>query len=902
MPNPTINPNMPNQASYVVNDSKDIQVDLNLSDLASGAEFTLQCPTTSTVTLFRGANSLTLDPTVSLPPTNLAGRTVSTTVGPPGTMIVDIQAGGVVAPEYWQLKIQGVLPNQCTITEGANADIVRLLADPTVNVTSPGASFLEKQTANLNGSVNYTQVVSAAPPAGLPALPVLRATWSQTAGAATATPVVTNFGPYNSGPQTTNTSVVAPSVYTTISLTYRLKAFYDLNNNMAADAGEPFNQDTISFNVQPRNQHMLLVLDRSGSMLGTLGGGVSKWEAARRASHVWADLFIAFRQGVANGKVGFMIFEATGCSWGPAATPIDILNGNTATALAAPGSLASIDVPTLNLGNPGSCTPIGDALIKAMDKLAAAGVTATPADDRYIIVLMTDGYENSGKIAVDNDTPVPAGATAWFSSARPLPPHDIVNNNLTIYTVGVGQTVQANVLDDLPNPPNINAPPPGGYYRLVTASQDLLSTFAEMLGHAIDAAPIATSPTPLTGVAEANVRYFPLNPNEHRLAVTLVWNSSADDIKLYYRPQTGGSFTQIAGSGVGAMAGVTVKKRTNHGLVTVDLAAVAGLNNSQGTEWKVEYWPTNAGMPAAIDPAKLQVIIDLFLKADFEFDRGQYFTGDPIVITCRLRAGGVPITNATISVEMARPGMGLGTFLATHAITNGEQLRPTIPPGPDPAHPKLAMLQTLLDRLKMDGLPIVTPPKIFSDGTNQLWDDGVHQDGAANDGDYANVFTETLKEGTYTFRFFVQGTLPDGSAFNRLITMSKWVDIEVDFAASLFSTVDSPGGPAGFVRREVFFTPLTKNKEYLGPFRSSVIEFKTSAGSFVGDMVSHPDGRYSRVLLFKRFGEYPEITILIRGNELHGITGGGYAVATKEGCLFRIPIIGHLLRWLFRHH
>src|SRR5204862_4642062 len=138
----------------------------------------------------------------------------------------DIQAGGVVVPEYWQLKIQGALPNQCTINEGANADIVRVLADPTVNVISPGASFLEKQTANLNGSVNYTQVVSAAPPAGLPALPVLRATWSQTAGAATATPAAVNFGPYNSGPQTTNTSAIAPSVYTTIYLNYRLKPVY----------------------------------------------------------------------------------------------------------------------------------------------------------------------------------------------------------------------------------------------------------------------------------------------------------------------------------------------------------------------------------------------------------------------------------------------------------------------------------------------------------------------------------------------------------------------------------------------------------------------------------------------------------------------------------------------------
>ncbi|HJQ24889.1 MAG TPA: vWA domain-containing protein [Blastocatellia bacterium] len=890
MPNPTINPNMPNQASYTVNNSKDVAIDLSLSNLSDGAEFTLQCPAASAVTLFKDASSLVLDTNTNIS-TTLAGRTVNTTVGPPGTIIVAIEAGGVVAAEFWRLTISGTLPNQCVITEGANADIARVLADPTVSVVSPGASFLEKKTANLQGTVNYTQVTSGA--MGLPALPPLRATWSQDPGPASATPATVNFGPFAPGANPCNTTVLTPSVYTTIALTYRLKAFYDLNSNMVADVGEPFNDATIGFNVTPNNQHMLLVLDRSGSMLGQLGGLDTKWEAARRAAHVWADLFIAFRQGVANGKVGFMIFEATACGWGPASSPIEILNGSTGTVIAAPGNLMSINVPTLNLGSPGSCTPIGDALIKALDKLAAPGVTATPADDRYIVVLMTDGYENSGAIVVDNDTPVPAGATGTFASKSPLPPRDIVFPNTTIYTIGVGQTVQANVLDDLPNPPNITTPPPGGFYRLVTASQDLLSTFAEMLGHAIDAAPIGPTTMPITGLPDPNALYFPLNPNEHRLAVTLMWSNVGDDIKLYFRPQTGGAFTQVAGGGVGIFPGVTINKRGNHGMVVVDLAAALGPTNALGTEWKVEYLSNNAGM--SIDTSKLQVIVDLFLKADFSFDQTKYFTGDPIVINCRLRAGGVPVTNAKISVELAGPGEGLGTFLAT----NAGNYRPTTPGGPDPAHPKLAMLQSILRAKKMGDLPIITPPKIFSDGTNQLWDDGAHQDGAANDGDYANVFTETLKEGTYTFRFFVEGTLPDGSAFNRLITMSKWVDVAVDYGASLFSTADYAGAPAGFIGKEIFFTPLSKNKEYLGPFRSSVVEFKTSAGTFLGDMISHPDGRYSRVLIFKR-GEAPVITVLIHGQELQGLTGGGYPVVPEEGCLCRIPIIGPLLCWLLR--
>jgi hypothetical protein len=870
MPTPTFNPLLPGQPSYTVTNSKDISIDLYLIELDEGAQFTLVCPTAATVSLDKAATPmippLPLSTSVNITDsTTFAGHTITTQVTQDAATLrstIDVSILGGAAG-YWLLTINGVLPNECTITEGSNADIVRVLADPQI-APVPLGTFKEKVAITLTGTVDYSQVVSATPPAPLSVLPALAAVWTQIGGNTAAPPGPTAL--MGALPVTATASLTAPSVYASTSLDYRLTAFYDLDDDGLQDAGEPVNQADVTLTVEPRNLHMLLVLDRSGSMLDSLGGGLTKWEAARRAAHVWADLFIAFRTGVASSKAGVIIFEATACGWGPLGSPIEILNPADGSVLTTLGDLSGIDVTTFDLDDPGACTPIGDALIKAMDTFTA--IPGTTTDDRYVTVLMTDGEENSGQIVVEDDNPVPAGAITTFADRRNDPPRVIVNDRMTLYTVGVGTTVQQSVLNDLPNPPTVSAPPPGGFYRLATAPEDLMPTFAEMLGHSLEAEDVPATAVPLTGSPDPNAMYFPITANERRLAVALQWDNSRDDMKLYWRPQAGGTFTQVAGGGMVPPTGVTAHQREKHGIAIVDLllyfnSLMPPQTSVPATEWKVEYWPNLAGSAAPIVPTRLLVMVDLYLKAEYSFDRTHYRTGDPMRITCRLRAGPEPVVGATVTVELARPGEGLGTFLGT----NGPQYRPTPPHSADPLTPKGAMFEQLLRQKDMTGLPILKPTVIFADGTNELFDDGTHEDGQAKDGDYANVFTNADKEGTYTWRFHARGHLPDGSAFSRVLTMSKWVGVNVEPLHSPVTVDFGLSAPQGFQAAQIFVKPTDRREELLGPFRTNEIQFRTTSGRFEANTTSHFDGQYSRVLTYRQ-GTVPIVTVSIQGKDI----------------------------------
>jgi PKD repeat protein len=64
--------------------------------------------------------------------------------------------------------------------------------------------------------------------------------------------------------------------------------------------------------------------------------------------------------------------------------------------------------------------------------------------------------------------------------------------------------------------------------------------------------------------------------------------------------------------------------------------------------------------------------------------------------------------------------------------------------------------------------------------TLTLYDDGVHQDGAANDGVYANSYTNTSERGSYTFKVDASGTSNTGDTFTRTATKSTVVGKDSD--------------------------------------------------------------------------------------------------------------------------
>lgn len=60
-------------------------------------------------------------------------------------------------------------------------------------------------------------------------------------------------------------------------------------------------------------------------------------------------------------------------------------------------------------------------------------------------------------------------------------------------------------------------------------------------------------------------------------------------------------------------------------------------------------------------------------------------------------------------------------------------------------------------------------------GNFVLYDDGAHQDGEANDGIYANIYTGTFAPGTYIFNVSASGTSNGGYSFNRWNTLSTFI-------------------------------------------------------------------------------------------------------------------------------
>jgi hypothetical protein len=403
---------------------------------------------------------------------------------------------------------------------------------------------------------------------------------------------------------------------------------------------------------------------------------------------------------------------------------------------------------------------------------------------------------------------------------------------------------------------------------------------------------VLTDPSPPT-----NPIYFQIPTGEQRVALLVPWPSATHNLRVAWREQaTNAAFTSLAGTDP---AVVGYFRRQFHGLMTVDLTVLLDSGTPPATDWRIQH--VDAGEVAQpLTDADVLCMVDLLTKAEIVFDKPQYFTGDTIRLGCRIRTGGAAVAGATVGVDVARPGEGLGTFLSVNATTfqklaaagklAGERVDvpmthgPTthIPRGtsrkqrrnPDPDPPKGVMFRTLLAAHKMDALPVIVPPAF------DLHDDGAHGDGAQDDGEYANTFGDTVKEGTYTFRFRIEGTLPDGSRFSRLFVRSTWVGVKPDPAATTVLWTAATGLPPGLSGQVLTVTPMSASGEYLGPFRADVIQLGVTQGTLDGALVDNLDGSYSQRVLWGR-GERPVVSVDVNGFPLWptrpepGRPGGG---------------------------
>ncbi len=886
MPNPTINPAVwASGATFTVTSSTFVAADIRVADIAAApASVAVTVPAGATVHAVRDPGPWTAAGTQLLAagawiaaPVVLGGNwTVTVTAGAaatdPATITVENSDGAATVGRL-RLVCRNLAGAATKIEPGGGiVSIDRVLADPSIvnpQVTS-SLPVRELDAVTLGASAQATQVSNPMPMSPLPAAPAILSAWAPEP----ANPVaVTGFTPMG-----TAASFTAPAVYAAVQLAFRLTVTYDLDASGTVTAGEPGNTHVLQLMVETITHGMVLVIDRSGSM-GAGFGTQTRWDAATQAAHAWLDLFRAFRPGP-NHKVGIVTFEHDPCNWTPAsATDVTLRDPTSGGPKPQMDQLSGFgDIPTLNLGAIDSCTPIGDALVRAFLALGAG----MPAGSKASVLLLTDGYENSGRVTIAAQKG-PAATT--FAAERVTPAlsfaNDIVGERL--FTIAVGASVDEDRLNDLG----------AGWYQLISEAKQVLPAFAQMLGTVLDAermSPVIVSNDP---DLPPHSLYFPVSSGEQNVAFLVPWPSATRDLRIAWRPQNStGAFTLVDPAG----AGVRYFRRQRHGLMVANIQAVTG--SGAATQWRLQHMDGANAQPMTDSDALCMV--DLLTKAEVRFDKRQYFMEDPIRLSCQISTGGAAVTGATVWVDVARPGEGLGTFLATHGNRYKDYIGREQPvPGKtsDPQKGKGHMFTTLLELLKLDGLPVVTPPDF------ELLDDGGHDDGGANDGLYGNRFDDTGKEGTYTFRFRIEGKLPDGSQFSRLFIRSTWIGVRPDPAA--FTSSWAPlGQPDDKPRYVLTFTPRAKSGEYLGPFREAAILMTISGGSFDGPLVDNLDGSYSRKVLYAR-PDMPIVLISVYGESMPptgpGLGGTGPLLPTTTSCLsLWIAAIRCTFGWLGR--
>jgi Mg-chelatase subunit ChlD len=862
MPNPSVNPTGLGSIVYTAINSRSIVADLSLDVLTTNPfpQFHLRYPAAATdveITLFKGATPLPLpvdDGGSFSDSATFAQRRVTGGVSLAGAELVldgEIRALSMAANnEVWSIRATSSTPTTWQFSQDDNTagdpTITRIMSDPVATFTLAAPSLSsntvrEKDTVTLAAAA--ATGTSAAPTVIGNPVPPARYSWSK--AGLIAVPAFPACG------GSTQMVFVAPGVYGSKTLTLGLDVWFE--GGCPGPVG--FLHTTApgkTITVKPRPQHLALVLDRSGSMAAD-----TRWDNAVTAAQILTHLFVAMRLSVENAdRIALLVFEDDGCSWHTGPSP---LIGPVLGLESVAGAAAAIT--GVKFGQPGSCTPIGDGLIVAMDQLATLGVADDP---RFTIVLLTDGFENAGSVVVDPNTPVPMGITKFSQARNTGLARQNVNTRLSLYTIGLGSTVQEDVLDAL-------AAQSQGVYRHVIDVSQVGDALAQMVSLSQQAQRLI--PAPAAGTS----RLVAVDPGVSRLAISVTWTDPTDTIALRMRETSGGGgFTPVAAA--------TTQCPTN-GFVTVDLTAMFGGDETAvpATEWEITH-QDSASSPIAIPDNDLLIFVDLLVQADFSFDQPSYSTGDPIVITARLRAGDDPITDARVAVELARPGESLGTFLAT----NGHEYRPDPIGGPDPALGKQLMLQTLLRRAdRPDGLELLTPSSIFEDGSNELFDDGNHFDGSSGDGNFANRYLDTDLEGTYTWRFAVTGRLPDGSDFSRVVTISKWVGIGIDPRATEIMTEQLDALHEG-IRYAITVVPQDGDGQLLGPFRPADVIFRSSDCPFEvtdpeklprvpdgvvyplkggGTIISRYHGSYTRIIECPK-GVATTVTITVRGVDL----------------------------------
>jgi hypothetical protein len=481
------------------------------------------------------------------------------------------------------------------------------------------------------------------------------------------------------------------------------------------EAGVEFNAYPLSARIIPPVPFdFALVFDRSGSMTEEIESGHTKIEAARTAGRLFTDL----TRPVAGDRLTVVTFNVfPSVVWEIA----EITEEDKIEI----GQIFAGNDPDLEADfEPTGFTSVAGGVITGRDQLAIPRATPPPVPAGQAIVLLTDGKENrayedsTGRMwgIVGGTLPAPFAVYLPSGVLSPQVMTDAVEiPGVRFFGIALGseENVDAGRLNQL-------AENTGGYYCAVdqalsgTAFFDLLKRYIQIF---IENGDMCTVNDPV----------YTINPNEvHEIEFDVLRGDVSFLVVLYVdSPGRVPPFHLV--SPVGEVISFETippgyQVRSSRGEIAhfMEVRVPLGDPERYAKRWKTVI----SHKMFDKHPGPTTYAIAIGVGSNFRMQPfltpGIVRVGDPILLSATVSEAGLPVTGCTVSVAVKSP--------------SGTRWNAT------------------------------------------LRDDGAHNDGDPEDGEYAHEFKRTAEAGSYEFTFRARGLSRDGEPVMREAVRSKYVE------------------------------------------------------------------------------------------------------------------------------
>ncbi len=494
----------------------------------------------------------------------------------------------------------------------------------------------------------------------------------------------------------------------------------DAHNDPGAPASFvlPLSANVIAGNVVDA----VAVFDTSGSMSQAVQGGGSKMSAAIQAGRLLASLIppdLGNRIAAARFSTDATVFLGMG----------DVTAGNQQSKVDA------IKDPPLTTGG---ATAIAAGVMTGLPEFAVARTGPMPVLLTKAVVVLTDGMDNTAfKNPADNKfysilggmAHDPANLGSMIATLPFVPPSDV-----KVYAVGLGtgQDIDAGQLAQLSSAA-------GGTWNAVDPTQPaaaykLMKYYTQIYMDLFDASTIK-DPKDVVYPSHKNVYEFDIL-NGDVSAMVVMYDLGGLRLPFWLESPAG----EIVDAGF-VPPGFQMRSGFTETTRFVDFVMPAKEPKRYAGRWKLVVMhdgrvcrgsppkePKSIGFTGRdCAETKSPVEFGFAIGVGSNFRLQAYVTGAPVKVGEPIRLTAIP-TEAGLAV--------MGCTVTVDAVGPGGQLWSNI----------------------------------------VLKDDGAHDDGDADDGEYARLFTDTAVAGTYSFTFRASGLTRDNKPVNREVVRSKYVE------------------------------------------------------------------------------------------------------------------------------